>query len=331
MTATSANKVVSRVKKAPQRLSAGRAPSAELLEKALAASTRTIEYILHPEFDRPGIRASILGTYPTGEGPVAKKFHPSSASGHELQSYVGELSFAPLLSKEQEQYLFRKMNYLRHLAALSQVKLAKSFKRRDESLAERLEAFETLLSKANATREQIINANLRLVISIAKKYVNAANTFDELISEGNMSLLQAAEKFDISRGNRFSTYATRAIRNNLYHYVLDKHRKRQQVNLAEDEVLTGAVQEGTNEQICESRLNYVRKSLARIMSKLDEQKQAIIRSRFGLDYNQTPLTLKEIAQGMGVSRERVRQIQTRAMRELLVLAEAEMIELPEYE
>ncbi len=169
------------------------------------------------------------------------------------------------------------------------------------------------------------------MISIAKKYVNIANTFDELISEGNMSLLQAAEKFDISRGNRFSTYATRAIRNNLYHYVLDKHRKRQQVNLAEDEVLSGAVQEGPNEQICESRLNYVRKSLARIMNRLDEQKQAIIRSRFGLDYDQSPLTLKEIANEMGVSRERVRQIQTRAMKELRQWADEELIELPEYE
>jgi RNA polymerase sigma factor (sigma-70 family) len=200
-----------------------------------------------------------------------------------------------LLNKEQEHYLFRKMNYLRFLAGQAQGKLARSLKKLDGSLTERLRTFESLLAQADATRGEIISANLRLVISIAKKYVNVANSFDELISEGNMSLLQAAEKFDISRGNRFSTSATRAIRNNLYHYVLDKHRKRQQVNLAEDEVLSGAVQEGTNEQVCENRLNYVRKSLARIMKKLDIQKQAIIRSRFGLDYEQTPQTLKEIA------------------------------------
>jgi RNA polymerase sigma factor (sigma-70 family) len=298
------------------------------LETALA---RSIEYIVHPDFDRPGIRSAILGAYPTGDTTPGKKVRPSSTMNRELNGYVSDLCFAPLLTKEQEHYLFRKMNYLRHLAVQTQHKLVRSAKREDGVVAERLDEFENYLKMADQTREQIIAANLRLVISIAKKYVNVANTFDELISEGNMSLLQAAEKFDISRGNRFSTYATRAIRNNLYHYVLDKHRKRRQVNLAEDDVLSGAVQEGTNEQICESRLNYVRKSLARIMNRLDAQKQAIIRSRFGLDYDQSPLTLKEIASEMGVSRERVRQIQTRAMKELRQWADAELIELPEYE
>jgi RNA polymerase primary sigma factor/RNA polymerase sigma factor len=305
--------------------------SAELTRRVEAALSRTIEYISHPEFDKPGIKSVILSAYPCGDAGMAKKSRTSPSVGKQLGGYVSELCFAPLLTKEQEQYLFRKMNYLRHLATLAQQRLARAVKRSDSDLSGKVAEFESLLAQADQTREHIVSANLRLVISIAKKYVNVANTFDELISEGNMSLLQAAEKFDISRGNRFSTYATRAIRNNLYHYVLDKHRKRQQVNLAEDEVLSGAVQEGTNEQICENRLNYVRRSLARIMGQLDEQKQAIIRSRFGLDYNQTPLTLKEIASDMGVSRERVRQIQTRAMRELRVLADREMIELPEYE
>ncbi len=303
-------------------------PMKHRLEAALG---RVIEYISHPDFDRPGIRSVILGAYPAGDMVPSKKTRSSSAMNRELNGYVSDLCFAPLLTKEQEHYLFRKMNYLRHLAAQSQQKLVRAAKREDGAVADRLAEFENYVKLADQTREQIISANLRLVISIAKKYVNVANTFDELISEGNMSLLQAAEKFDISRGNRFSTYATRAIRNNLYHYVLDKHRKRQQVNLAEDDVLTGAVQEGTNEQICESRLNYVRKSLARIMNRLDEQKQAIIRSRFGLDYDQSPQTLKEIASEMGVSRERVRQIQTRAMKELRQWADEELIELPEYE
>jgi len=185
------------------------------------------------------------------------------------------------------------------------------------------------LRQSEEIRNYILRANLRLVISIAKKYVNAANTFDELISEGNLSLLQAVDKFDISRGNRFSTYATRAIRNNLYHYVFDKHKKRQQVTLAEDELLHTASDDRANETACELRLEYIRRSLARIMQRLDAQKQSIISLRFGLNGEENPPTLKELARDMGVSRERVRQIQVRAMKELLQFANEEKIELPD--
>ena len=74
-----------------------------------------------------------------------------------------------------------------------------------------LDRIEKLYDESVATKNQIIRANLRLVVSIAKRYVGPARDFFELVSDGNMSLIRAAEKFDVSRGNKFSTYASWAI------------------------------------------------------------------------------------------------------------------------
>jgi RNA polymerase primary sigma factor/RNA polymerase sigma factor len=280
-----------------------------LEQECQQALENTVSFIAHPDFNRPNADVLFLNDL-TDIKPGAETFE--------------ELRSVPLLTKEQEQKLFRAMNYLKHRAAKIQKRLPRA---RNKSVL--LEEMNRSLRQSEDVRNYILRANLRLVISIAKKYVNAANTFDELISEGNLSLLQAVEKFDISRGNRFSTYATRAIRNNLYHYVFDKHKKRQQVTLAEDELLQTTRDERANEAACELRLDYIRRSLARIMKRLDAQKQSIITQRFGLNGEENPPTLKELARDMGVSRERVRQIQVRAMKELLQYANEEKIELPE--
>ncbi|MBX9654551.1 sigma-70 family RNA polymerase sigma factor [bacterium] len=280
-----------------------------LEQECQQALETSVSFIAHPDFNRPNADTLLL--------KGLTDFKPGAETFEELRN-------VPLLTKEQEHTLFRAMNYLKHRAAKIQQRLPRA--RHKEFL---LEEMNLSLRQSEEVRNYILRANLRLVISIAKKYVNAANTFDELISEGNLSLLQAVEKFDVSRGNRFSTYATRAIRNNLYHYVFDKHKRRQQVTLAEDELLQTTRDERANETACELRLDYIRRSLARIMKRLDAQKQSIITQRFGLNGEENPPTLKELARDMGVSRERVRQIQVRAMKELLQFANEEKIELPD--
>ena len=291
---------------ASKRASSKTTVANERMERALQTE---IEFIAHPDFNRTNAATLIL---------------KSAASQNGSAECGGDLRSIPLLTKEEEQSLFRAMNFSKYQAALIQRKLPRS-----KNKIPQIEEMERLLRQGNEVRNHILRANLRLVISIAKKYVNAANSFDELISEGNLSLLQAVDKFDISRGNRFSTYATRAIRNNLYHYVFDKHKKRQQVGLAEEELLLTASDDRANEKQCELRLDYIRRSLARIMQRLDAQKQSIIASRFGLNGDDNPQTLKEIAKDLGVSRERVRQIQVRAMQELRQYADEARIELPD--
>src|SRR5215469_6704815 len=88
-----------------------------------------------------------------------------------------------------------------------------------------LKEIEDLQKEANVVKELLINANMRLVVSIAKKHAAQADNFFELVSDGNMSLIRAVEKFDFGRGFKFSTYASWAIMKNFARTTPDeKHR-----------------------------------------------------------------------------------------------------------
>ena len=140
-----------------------------------------------------------------------------------LPAYVASLYEVPLLTREQEAHLFRKMNYLKYEA--SKLRDTLDVDRPKRRLMDRIE---NLYEESVATKNQIISANLRLVVSIAKRYVGPAVDFFELVSDGNLSLIRAVEKFDVSRGNRFSTYATWAIVKNFARSIpaVLRHRDR---------------------------------------------------------------------------------------------------------
>ena len=115
-----------------------------------------------------------------------------------------------MLSREQEAHLFRKMNYLKCRAD----RLSEQVKEERPSpiiLAE----IERLQSEAQAVKNRIVEMNLPLVIFVVKKRIRAGHEMSELVSEGNLALIQAVDRFDFARGNRFSTYATWAILNAL--------------------------------------------------------------------------------------------------------------------
>jgi len=116
----------------------------------------------------------------------------------------------PLLAFAEEQHLFRRMNFLKYSAA----RLRDSLDVHQPSHA-RMDQIERYLVEAKASRDQIIRANLRLVISNAKKYCSPQYSFEDLVSDGTLALMEAVEKFDYQRGFRFSTYATHAIRRSI--------------------------------------------------------------------------------------------------------------------
>ena len=94
------------------------------------------------------------------------------------------------------------MNYLKYRATELRER-----DRPDAGPTADLDEIERLQEEALAVKNQIIRANLRLVVSIAKRHVGPSNNFFELVSDGNMTLIRAVEKFDFARGNKFSTYA----------------------------------------------------------------------------------------------------------------------------
>ena len=96
-----------------------------------------------------------------------------------------------------------------------------------------------------ATKNQIIRSNLRLVVSIAKRHVGPADNFFELVSDGNMSLMRAVEKFDYARGNKFSTYASWAIMKNFARTIPDEHRYHDRFRTSQPELFTSAEDDRT--------------------------------------------------------------------------------------
>ncbi len=237
----------------------------------------------------------------------AKKLLASSG----MPPYLASLYEVPLLTREQEAHLFRKMNYLKYLAR----KLRETLDL-DQPKVRLMDRIEKLYEESASIKNHIIRANLRLVVSIAKRYVGPAAEFFELVSDGNMSLMCAAEKFDVSRGNRFSTYASWAIMKNFAHTISVVLRQRDRFCTSHSEIFSSVEDARTNQYEQDSAQLARESEVQGILKRLDKRERQIIEDRFGLARGQAPQTLKQIGAAMGISKERVRQIQTRTIGKL---------------
>ncbi len=230
--------------------------------------------------------------------------------------YLASLYEVPLLTRDQEYVIFRKMHYFRYEAAQLQRRLSLS-----PVSSRRVRAIESRLEEANEIRNRIVQCNLRLVVSIAKTLIDSTNSLDDLISEGNLPLMRAAEIFDFTRGLRFSTYATWAVRNGLYRAVHRSRRERERFRLEEPAWLDQAATSAEVTTDDGSRLEA--HNLAELVSQLDPRSQTILRGRFGLDGQEHPAKFRELAAKLRLSSERVRQLLGRALNQLRDLSTAD--------
>ncbi|MBC8114518.1 MAG: sigma-70 family RNA polymerase sigma factor, partial [Candidatus Saccharimonas sp.] len=200
--------------------------------------------------------------------------------------------------------------------------------RPDEALVERIESD---LREAVRVRNRIVQCNLRLVVALSKKLsvakqVGALDQMSELISEGTLPLIRSVELFDVSLGNRFSTYATWAVRNQMFRFLKRRDSRIDCFGGEDDLWMNRLVDDRAYPEHDERRAAQREQLVRRLMSQLSERERVVIASRFGLDGHPQGQSLNDIAQQLGLSKERIRQIVIASLEKLHEVANVSEIE-----
>jgi len=288
--------------------------------RAQRLKSLTIEWIPHESFDDPAEGPAILAPMPHLAEYEANRAKARSSVPTGLPPELAALYEVPLLSREQEAHLFRKMNYLKHLAASLRDRIDPN-----KARASDLVQVEQWLAEAQAIKEQLISANMRLVVSIAKRHVAASDNFFELLSDGNLSLIKAVDKFDFSRGFKFSTYASWAIMKNFARSIPEEKLRRDRYMTGTDELFEFAADNRGDEQAALSGAEQAKREVNRLLGTLTERERRIVQLRSGLDAEQG-LTLEQVGKELGITKERVRQLEARSLSKLRQLVKTENIE-----
>lgn len=304
-----------------ERFNADRAEVRRLLlqAKVRRLADAPIDFIANPEFkqrdarERPAGRASASANNGRSEGPADVIL---SRTPSDLPAYLQALYRTPLLTADEERRLFAQMNFRLFQAESLRRRLVKS----PDDVAERdLAELQSLLDDARDIKNRIIQANLRLVVSIAKRHAFGRPTLNlfELISDGNISLMRAVEKFDVARGFRFSTYATWAVTRGFARSVPDEIAHADRFRTGCDESLAQARDHRPPAEPQEEDAMEARQAVHATLKLLDERERAIVERHFGIgDEDGRRQTLDEIGKALGVSKERVRQIEMKALSKL---------------
>ncbi|MBD8973336.1 MAG: RNA polymerase sigma factor RpoD [Clostridiales bacterium] len=284
-----------------------------------------------------------------------------------VRMYLKEIGKVPLLSAEEEIELAQKME----AGDMAKTQLEEGGDDLDDETKKQLQ---DLVDQGDYAKKKLAEANLRLVVSIAKRYVGRGMLFLDLIQEGNLGLIKAVEKFDYRKGYKFSTYATWWIRQAITRAIADQARTiRIPVHMVETinklirvsrQLLQELGREPTPEEIAEemdipvervreilkisqepvsletpigeeedshlgdfiqdenvpvpadaAAFTLLKEQLVEVLSTLTEREQKVLRLRFGLDDGRAR-TLEEVGKVFNVTRERIRQIEAKALRKL---------------
>lgn len=207
-----------------------------------------------------------------------------------------------------ERFLFRRMNLLKFKAAA----LRKTLDRVQPAVGV-MEQIETLYTEALSVKNEIVASHLPLVVSAAKRHAGQAAELADLISDGNLILLQAVETFDYRRGNRFSTYLTWAISRKFAQAISTQRRFRSRFVPDDAEQLANAPDKESGVSFDDDVLQEHRRQVGLLLNMLEERERNIIEKRFGLDGSDTPSGRKRVGAEVGLTAERVRQIEKAVM------------------
>jgi RNA polymerase primary sigma factor len=242
-----------------------------------------------------------------------------SQVGVVLPAHLQRMCDCELLTPEQERILFREMNLLKYRANVLRSRIDPDNVPDDVELAS-MDAIESQLAQAQRIRDHLIKANMRLVISIVKKFVTPQQSFDDLLSEGVVTLMKAVEKFDFDRGFRFSTYAYRSILRHVYRTVTQAAKEEASFTRDAEEWAFEDAGTSSSSSMSDQVWSNLRELLGALLDQLDRRERFIIRSRYALGAHRKVRTFQFLADKLGVSKERVRQLESRAVAKLQAFA-----------
>jgi RNA polymerase primary sigma factor len=272
-----------------------------------------IRYVPNDSFKDSKSEQLILGeSQKKKPGRAQAKHTPQSG----LPAHLARLCETELLTADEERRLFRRMNYLKYRA--NAIRTSLDAEKPDLRLLARAEA---QLAEARTIRDKIINANMRLVVSIVRKLVTPQHSFDELLSDGIDTLMTSVEKFDYDRGFRFSTYLYRAITCNAYRTMGIAKRNNSRYTTGLSSAFLDAPEEVDLSRLDEKSWKTARETLSQMLDRLDRRERLIVRARYGLGAHRKARTCRSIAEKLGISKERVRQLQQRAISKLRAMAD----------
>jgi RNA polymerase sigma factor (sigma-70 family) len=263
---------------------------------------------LYHDEDAAGVIDSLVAQESLADEPGREELRVPK----DLPPYLQDLYRTPLLTPARERALFLKLNFQKFRFAQAR-RGVEPERVRNRDLSE----LEALLAEAQETKKQIVQANLRLVVSVARKHVRPGINLLDLVSDGNLTLMRAVDGFDVNRGNRFSTYATLALMKGFARSV-PQMRKAGQREMASIEALSG-VADVRHERV--ARRLVQRDEVRQLLSRLDERERRVLGAYFGLDGDSAaPATYEQVGRRLGLSKERVRQIERGAMAKLRAAA-----------
>lgn len=239
----------------------------------------------------------------------------------DLPPLLSSLYRTPLLSKSGERALFLKFNFHKYQFVSARRRLDPEFARSAD-----LRLMETHLRDAHEVKNKIVQANLRLVVSVAKRHVRAGLDLMELVSDGTLTLMRAVEGFDVHRGNRFSTYATLALMKGFARSVPAMQAANRRAGGASDELPGRPLHEmGDVRGGMDADRLADQDDVRHLLSHLSERERRVVLEHYGLSHGDAmiapehapkPASYEQLGERLGVSQQRVRQIERAALAKL---------------
>jgi RNA polymerase sigma factor (sigma-70 family) len=278
--------------------------------------TSKCDFVPNPLFEKADAEKKIFDEAPPISRPDTSWYHPVMENLTDARGVhnVGTV----LLTAAEERALFLQFNYCRYSVAQLRKQIGDGPV--DPELATQILEW---YRKAEAYRDQIAQTNLALVLAMAKRTRMSEVDFSDLVSEGNMALLRAVDKFDAARGFKFSTYACRAILKAFSRSGIKLSKYRQFFPTDFDPKLEKSdYMERKRESHEDDCVDELRQIIKDNRASLTDIEQEVIEHRFALgkrrqaDPEASPLTLEQVGQIIGVTKERVRQIQNKALEKI---------------